>query len=73
MAHPESVEKAHEALAESVGKLTLEATIDNGKRTYLAHGRVDFFGEAEMLHSGGAGGPACTILPQAKFFVDLAA
>jgi hypothetical protein len=39
-----------------VGKLTLEATIDDGKRTYLAHGRVDFFGEAEMLHSRGAGG-----------------
>jgi chromosome segregation ATPase len=56
LAHPESVEKAHEALAESVGRLTLEPTWENGKGTYLAHGRVDFFGEAEMLHSGGAGG-----------------
>jgi site-specific DNA recombinase len=56
LAHPESVEKAHEALAESVGKLTLEATTENGKRTYLAHGKIDFFGEAEMAHSGGAGG-----------------
>jgi site-specific DNA recombinase len=56
LAHPESVEAAHEALAESVGKLTLEATTENGKRTYLAHGKVDFFGEVEMAHSGGAGG-----------------
>jgi hypothetical protein len=60
LAHPESVEKAHEALAESVGELTLEATTENGKRTYLAHGKVDFFGEAGMLHSRGAGGAART-------------
>ena len=56
LARPESVEKAHDVLAESVGKLTLEATTEIGKRTYLAHGKVDFFGEAGMLHSRGAGG-----------------
>jgi site-specific DNA recombinase len=56
LAHPENVEKAHEAIAERVGQLTLEATNENGKRTYLAHGKVDFFGEEGVSHSGGAGG-----------------
>ena len=56
LAHPENVEKAHEAIAERVGQLTLEATNENGKRTYLAHGKVDFFGEEELAHSAGAGG-----------------
>jgi len=32
------VQEAHEALAERVGQLTLEATNENGK-TYLAHGK----------------------------------
>jgi hypothetical protein len=73
LAHPENVLKAREALAEQVSSITLEPVNENGKRTYLAHGRVDFFGEAGMAHSGGAGGPACAILPHAKFFVDLAA
>ena len=66
LAHPESVEKAHQALAESVGKLTLESTTKNGKRTYIAHGKVDSFGEAELAHSGGAGGPDRTT--RAYFF-----
>jgi len=57
LAHPEDVEKAHEAIAERVGQLTLEATNENGKRTYLAHGKVDFFSEGDLAHSGGAGGP----------------
>jgi hypothetical protein len=60
LAHPEDVEKAHEAIAERVGKLKLEATNENGKRMYLAHGKVDFFGEEDLAHSGGAGGPAWT-------------
>lgn len=57
LAHPEDVEKAHEAIAERVGQLTLEATNENGKRTYLAHGKVDFFGEEGLAHSGGAACP----------------
>jgi hypothetical protein len=56
LAHPENVQKAHEALAERVGKLTLEPVEDGGRRAYLAHGKVDFFGEGEMVHSDGAGG-----------------
>jgi hypothetical protein len=60
LAHPEDVHKAHEVLAERVGQLTLVATNDNGKGAYLAHGKVDFFGEEDLAHSDGAGGPACT-------------
>jgi len=73
LAHPENVEKAHEAIAEQVGQLTLEPSNEGGKRKYLAHGKVDFFGEEKLAHSGGARGAACTVLPQAKFFVDFAA
>jgi site-specific DNA recombinase len=57
LAHPENIQKAHEAIAERVGQLTLQATDENGKRTYVAHGKVDFFGEEDLAHSDGAGGP----------------
>jgi len=60
LARPENIQEAHEALAERVGQLTLEATNENGKKTNLAHGKVDFFGEEELAHSDGAGGPAWT-------------
>jgi hypothetical protein len=73
LARPENIQEAHEALAERVGQLILEATNENGKRTYLVHGKVDFFGEEELAHSDGAGGPACTVLPQANFLVELVA
>src|SRR5467141_3423584 len=56
LARRENIQEAHEALAERVGQLTLEATNENGKKTYLAHGKVDFFGEEELAHSDGAGG-----------------
>jgi hypothetical protein len=46
----------HEVLAERVGQLTLKATNENGKRAYLAYGKVDFFGEEKLAHSDGAGG-----------------
>lgn len=51
LAHPENVEKVHEAIAERVGQLTLEAINENGKRTYFPHGKVDFFGEAGLHRS----------------------
>jgi len=60
LAHPENIQKAHEVIAERVGQLTLEAANENGKRTYLAHGKVDFFGEEDLAHSDGAGGPDST-------------
>jgi hypothetical protein len=56
LARRENIQEAHEALAERVGQLTLEATNENGKKTYLAHGKIDFFGEEELAHSDGAGG-----------------
>ena len=72
LAHPEDVEKAHEAIAERVGQLTLEATNENGKRTYLAHGKVDFFDKEGLAHSGGAGGPDSTTRAY-RFSLSLAA
>jgi hypothetical protein len=60
-------------LAEHFGTFTLEPTIQDGEPVYLAHGKVDFFGDEAMARTGGAGGQTCMILPQAKFFVDLAA
>jgi hypothetical protein len=60
LGRPENVQEAHEALAECVGRLTLEATNENGKKRYLAHGKVDFFDEGELAHSDGAEGPAWT-------------
>jgi len=73
IAHPESVDLARAVLAEHFGTFTLEPTVQDGEPVYLAHGKVDFFGDEAMVRTGGAGGPACTILPQAKFFVDFAA
>src|SRR5438128_7280758 len=73
IAHPESVDQARAALAEHFGAFTLEPVTQAGKTTYLAHGKVDFFGDEAMARTGGAGGQTCTILPQAMFFVDVAA
>ena len=56
IAHPESVDLARAALAEHFGTLTLEPTMQDGKPVYLAHGKVDFFGEEAMARTGGAGG-----------------
>jgi len=53
-------------LANHIEKITLKP---NGE-CYLASGTWNFVGRGSI---GGAGGPACTILPQAKFFVDFAA
>jgi hypothetical protein len=73
ISHPESIDLARAVLAEHFGTFTLEPTIQDGEPMYLAHGKVDFFGEEAMARPGGAGGQTCTILPQAMFFVDLAA
>ncbi len=67
LAHPEDIQKVHEVLARRVGQLTLEATNENGKRTYVAHGKVDFFGEEELVHSGGAGGQNRALGPSLEF------
>jgi site-specific DNA recombinase len=59
ISHPESVDLARAALAEHFGTFTLEPTMQDGEPTYLAHGKIDFFGDEAMARTGGAGGPAC--------------
>ena len=75
LANPAAVHEARALLAEQIGKFTLERVSDaeGGKIAFKANGQIDFFGEEALTRVGGSGGPACTILPQAKFFVDLAA
>jgi len=61
IAHPKSIDQARAALAEHFGAFTLEPVTQAGKTTYLAHGKVDFFGDEAMARTGGAGGPVCTV------------
>ena len=56
IAHPEGIDQARAALAEHFGAFTLEPVTQAGKTTYLAHGKVDFFGDEAMARTGGAGG-----------------
>jgi hypothetical protein len=58
ISHPESIDLALAVLAEYFGRFTLEPTIQDGEPVYLAHGKVDFFGEEAMARTGGAGGQA---------------
>ena len=46
----------HEMLAEQLGSITLKPVIEDGKRLYLAQGKVDFLGEEAYLRTGGARG-----------------
>jgi hypothetical protein len=66
------IARASGLLAERVGKFALLPVSDSGKWSYTAKGSVDFLSET-TLRLDGAGGQTCTILPQAMFFVDLAA
>ncbi len=56
ISHPESIDLARAVLAEHFGTFTLEPTIQDGEPVYLAHGKVDFFGDEAMTRTGGAGG-----------------
>ena len=56
ISHPESIDLARAVLAEHFGTFMLEPTIHEGEPVYLAHGKVDFFGEEAMARTGGAGG-----------------
>ena len=56
IAHPESVDQARAALAKHFGAFTLEPVTQAGKTTYLAHGKVDLFGDEAMARTDGAGG-----------------
>ena len=53
------VQTARAVLAEHFGTFTLEPTAQHGEPEYLAHGKVDFFGEEAMARTSGAGGPDC--------------
>ena len=55
------IEEMPAVLAEHFGTFTLEPTIQDGEPVYLAHGKVDFFGDEAMARTGGAGGPDCTV------------
>jgi hypothetical protein len=60
ISHPESIDLARAVLAEHFGTLKLEPTIHEREPVYLAHGKVDFFGEEAMARTGAAGGPDST-------------
>jgi hypothetical protein len=55
LSQPEDIAKLDELLAEQLGSTTLKLVTENGKRTYLAHGKVDLFGEEALARTGGAG------------------
>jgi hypothetical protein len=73
LANPAAIHEARALLAEQIGNFTLERVQENGKISFKANGNIDFFGEEALTRVNGAGGQSCTILPQAMFFVDLAA
>jgi chromosome segregation ATPase len=56
VSHPENVDQTRAVLAEHFGTFKLEPVNENGKLTYRAHGKVDFFGDRAMARTGGAGG-----------------
>jgi hypothetical protein len=60
ISYPEGVDLARAALAEHFGTFTLEPTMQDGEPTYLAHGKIDFFGDEAMARTAGAGGPDST-------------
>src|SRR5205807_10458412 len=68
LARPENIQEAHEALAERIGQLTLEASNENGKKTYLAHGKVDFFGERRVDAFRWCRGPELNVTTSASTF-----
>jgi hypothetical protein len=43
-------------LPEQIGKFTLERVYDDGKVSFKANGRIDFFGEDALTQPSGAGG-----------------
>ncbi len=60
ISQPESIDLARAVLAEHFGSFMLEPTIHEGEPVYLAHGKVDFFGDEMMARTGGAGGQSRT-------------
>ena len=48
ISHPESLDLAQAVPAKHFGTFMLEPTIDEGEPVYLAHAKVDFFGDEAM-------------------------
>lgn len=44
-----------------VGKFALERVQQDGKITFKANGKIDFFGDEALTRLSGAGGPDCTV------------
>jgi len=72
ISHPKSADLARAVLAEHFGTFTLEPTIQDGEPVYLAHGKVDFFGDEAMAQTGGARSPYSTTRAY-RFSLPLAA
>ncbi len=68
-----AIHEARALLAEQIATFTLERVSEDGKISFKANGAIDSFGDKAFTCLDGAGGQTCTILPQAMFFVDLAA
>jgi len=60
LSNPSAIHEARALLAEQVGKLTLERDDENGKISFKANGKIDFFGEEALTQLSGAGGVART-------------
>jgi site-specific DNA recombinase len=56
LANPTSIDEARALLAEQVGKFTLVRFEENGRASFKASGKIDFFGEEALTRVGGAGG-----------------
>jgi hypothetical protein len=61
---PENVEPTRAVLAEHFGTFKLEPVNESGELKYCAHWKVDFFRGEKLARTGGAGGPAGTMMPQ---------
>jgi hypothetical protein len=69
LTNPSAIHEARALLAEQVGKFTLERVQEGGKIAFEANGKIDFFGDEALTRLSGAGGTACTVLPQVQFRV----
>jgi hypothetical protein len=64
----DAVCRARALLAEQFGNFTLNRVKDAHGWSYKAEGSVNFFGDS-LVRVDGAGGPACTVLPQVQLRV----
>jgi len=55
LTNPSAIHEARALLAEQVGKFTLERVYSDGKVSFKANGKIDFFGEEALTQLSGAG------------------